>query len=150
MGISPRILGIEIPERPFPGAWIPTKTSTSSRIIHLLLRQPLWRQLVTRNRWHIKLTTSLLANELTSKRVDGIIDESKLLFWRQPNHVKVNHRWIQPKMLTELVVIKIISWIHLLSRQPFWRQLVTRNRWLSQASASLSGNEMTSKWLTWL
>ena len=75
--------------------------------IHLLSRQPFWRQLVTRKRSKCFNKWSVLDNELTSKGLNP-----KLLFWRQlitstawrlgwcQNHVNVKivtDRWVQSK-----------------------------------------------------
>ena len=48
---------------------------------------------------------------------------------------------------SDLVDVKVKIWIHLLSRQPFSRQLVAQNRSLNKAAISISGNEVTRKGL---
>ena len=59
---------------------------------------------------------------------------SSLRSWRLYSSKDVNQS-------TKLVDVKISIWIHPLSRQPFWRQLVTRNRSLIKTSSSLLDKE---------
>ena len=54
------------------------------------------------------------------------------------------------KQLTELVGVKILIWIHLLSRQHKSIVLLIQNREEDGFNLrSVSGNELTSKGLTW-
>ena len=53
--------------------------------IHLLSRQPFWRHANSLPKREVEIKLSLLGNKLTLKRVDVIIDESKLCIYFDVN-----------------------------------------------------------------